>query len=397
MNSTSFSIWCHAHDLLDEGPAETLTRLEATGLNTLGVAASYHAGRFLSPHNPKRKVVPLEGGVVYFRPKVERYPQQLKPVPSSLCTDMDPFSVISSVASRHGFRMHAWLVCLHNSRLGASQPSLTIENAFGDRYLHGLCPSQSAVRDFVVALSCDAARYPVQALDLEALAFMGYEHAYHHEKRGFATTRLDAFLLSLCFCPSCRSVFAQRGIDVDGCSMKVGAYIEKRFAGKVQAPPIDNDAQLLDAFQEVLGDEGLEILYARENKIITLTQAVRAAVRPDVELVLRTSFSPFFTGGKSALRPQAARKSEVPLMFTFFGANPDRIGPAAQEIQRECGSQRLHAGIMACAPDTENGPQLLDRYRALGQGWDGIHFYHYGLMPLTGLDWIAEALRDSQG
>ena len=80
-----------------------------------------------------------------------------------------PYETIASAAARHDMHMRAWLVMLHNSRLGSTQPTMTLQNAFGDRYLHGLCPNQPEVRDFAIAL-LGSRRFIRAALDLEALA-----------------------------------------------------------------------------------------------------------------------------------------------------------------------------------------------------------------------------------
>jgi len=387
-------MWCHVHDLLDEGPDEALMRMKDAGLNAVSVAGTYHVGRFLLPHNPRRKVVILEDGVTYFQPRAKTYPKPLQPVASTLCAGGDPYETIASAAARHDMHMRAWLVMLHNSRLGSTQPTMTLQNAFGDRYLHGLCPNQPEVRDFAIALASDAALYPVRALDLEALAFMGYEHPYHHEKRGMFLSPLDSFLLSICFCPACSTLFKARGINAEICRAKVQKYITGRLRGDVSAPGTADEAQLLAAFEEILGEDGLEMLKAREATIVTLARAIRKAVRPEVEVILRTSFSPFFTGGKSALRPEAARSTGLALMFTFFGAEPRSIRAEAERIHKECADQELHAGIMACAPDTNYPSQLEERYRALGERWASISFYHYGLMPLSNLGWIRAVLDD---
>ncbi len=337
-------------------------------------------------------MVILEDGVTYFQPRAKTYPKPLQPVASTLCASGDPYETIASAAARHDMHMRAWLVMLHNSRLGSTQPTMTLQNAFGDRYLHGLCPNQPEVREFAIALASDAARYPVQALDLEALAFMGYEHPYHHEKRGIALTRLDSFLLSLCFCSACRADLKARGVDAEACRAKVQDYLAGRLKGDTRAASAVDDAQLLAAFEEVLGADGVEILKAREETVVTLARAIREAVRPEVEVILRTTFSPFFTGGKSALRPDAARSTRLPLMFTFFGANSQSIGAEADSIRKECSEQSIHAGIMACAPDTNDASQLRERYHALGKGWSGVSFYHYGLMPVANMGWIRSLL-----
>ena len=67
--SMEYSIWVYPWDLLDAGVEHAVNELSDSGFTTLSVAATYHAGRLLLPHNPKRTVCFLEDGVAYFEPR----------------------------------------------------------------------------------------------------------------------------------------------------------------------------------------------------------------------------------------------------------------------------------------------------------------------------------------
>ena len=63
------SIFCFATDLADEGIETVLDNLQhRAGLGGITVAAAYHDGRDVFPHNPVRKVRFLESGAVFFEP-----------------------------------------------------------------------------------------------------------------------------------------------------------------------------------------------------------------------------------------------------------------------------------------------------------------------------------------
>ena len=63
------SIFCFATDLADEGIETVLDNVEQRGgLGGVTVAAAYHEGRDVFPHNPVRKVRFLESGAVFFPP-----------------------------------------------------------------------------------------------------------------------------------------------------------------------------------------------------------------------------------------------------------------------------------------------------------------------------------------
>ena len=60
------SVWSYPWDLHDLGLDAALGRLAAQGVNTVSLATSYHAGRFLQPGNPRRRVWFPQDGTVYY-------------------------------------------------------------------------------------------------------------------------------------------------------------------------------------------------------------------------------------------------------------------------------------------------------------------------------------------
>src|SRR5690242_4105274 len=49
------SMWTYPWDVQDIGINEVIAELGATGIDTISLATSYHAGRFLQPRSPRRK------------------------------------------------------------------------------------------------------------------------------------------------------------------------------------------------------------------------------------------------------------------------------------------------------------------------------------------------------
>ena len=45
-------LYAYAWDFIDEGLTTALDRIRSTGINTITLAASYHAGKFLRPDPP---------------------------------------------------------------------------------------------------------------------------------------------------------------------------------------------------------------------------------------------------------------------------------------------------------------------------------------------------------
>ena len=81
------------------------------------------------------------------------------------------------------------------------------------------------------------------------------------------TTRKTCMFLSLQTFSCCRSVFARhvarffkaRGINAEICRAKVQKIHYRALKGDVSAPGTADEAQLLAAFEEILGEDGLEM------------------------------------------------------------------------------------------------------------------------------------------
>ncbi|HLS32520.1 MAG TPA: Rid family hydrolase, partial [Brevibacterium sp.] len=123
------SVFSFAEDLLGEGLATVLDRVQATGADSLTLAASYHQSRDVFPHNPHGVTQYLSSGSSAFRPTTERY-GLLHPAPGDGRQDL--LADLVEAASARGMTAQAWAVLLHNSRLGRAHPDVTVHNALGD-------------------------------------------------------------------------------------------------------------------------------------------------------------------------------------------------------------------------------------------------------------------------
>ena len=154
------AIYAYAWDIAELGPSEFVVRMRALGLDTVSLAGAYHAGKFIRPKGKAGKVYFPEDGTVYFRPDLTRY-GEIKPLANSLLAERDMFG---ELCREREMATNAWMVLLHNTRLGSLHPRSTVENAFGDRYVYSLCPSAPEVREYAVALCKDVTdNYPVMA------------------------------------------------------------------------------------------------------------------------------------------------------------------------------------------------------------------------------------------
>ncbi|MBM3933139.1 MAG: hypothetical protein FJ319_02365 [SAR202 cluster bacterium] len=274
------AMFMYTWDLRDEGIDAVLGRVRGWGVDAISLAASYHGGYVVHPHNPRHKVYMIEDGTVYFHPQ-QRYfaDTPLKPKVAEVARDVDWFAAAGQRLDRYGMKLIAWTVCFHNTRLGLLHPNATVQNVLGDSYPHALCPSNESARLYARGLCRNlATEYPIHAIQIEATSFGGAFHDHHHQ--GYATVMepVESWLMSLCFCEACRKQAYVRGVDIESAAEAARAHLTTFFS----TAPV-RQAGLANTKQELL--ERVPAFTAVE------------AMRREVEISLYQQISAPFRGG----------------------------------------------------------------------------------------------------
>ncbi len=385
------SIYCYAWDLAEDGVDEAVQRFQDCGLNTVTLAGSYHAGKFLRPHGRHGKIYFPEDGTIYFRTDDSEF-GEIKPVANSLLRERD---VLREVCDRSALSVNGWMVLMHNSRLGAAYPHASVANAFGDRYVYNLCPSAPPAREYAVRLCVSISNdYPITGLRLETPGFLPFVHGYHHE---FGLVRQNSWLnglLGLCFCEHCIGGAHEAGIDAEGLQLRVAAAIETYLASEV-----DYSDDMADAFwlADIVLDPDLAAYFRWRCGVVTsLVEAIRAEVRADADIavipsVARPTGGAWYEGSDLAALAGAAGGVEV----CFYEPGVDRIMGDMLDVRRRIGDAgRIGAILRPGHPDLTDAGMVADAVAALARG--GIHdvgFYNYGHLRASALDWIAGAFQ----
>jgi hypothetical protein len=383
-------IWTYPWDVLDDGLGVSLSRIAQAGCNEISLAVSYHGAMLLLPHNPRRKVCFLEDGVVYFRPD-ERFYQgtPVRPVPSELTAQSDPLAVICEAAASQGLGTVAWTVTLHNSRLGLRFPEFTVENAFGDRYPYALCPAQPPIRQYVCGMVSDlSTRYPLAAVEIEALQFMRYPHAWTHAKEGVPRTGLIDTLLSLCFCPACTAA-ASRHVDAAGLRDRVRSALEAAFMSST--PDGGSSDPKSPAEVDALVPGYAAYTASRLETVTSLLREIRAATQAPLSAIIGTGVPerPWLVGVDLAAFAAACDT----LVFTCYRPEATEVEQDARFARAHSNGSRLYAGLQSIWPLARGAGDLAAKVSAVKRaGADGVSLYNYGLMPLPNLGWVKEAL-----
>src|SRR4051812_37444367 len=103
------AIYAYAWDLAETGVAVAAGEFRDLGLDTVTIAGSYHAGKFMRPHGKAGKVYFPDDGTVYFSADPARY-GKIKPVTNALLGERD---VLRELVEASGMAVNIWLVLLH--------------------------------------------------------------------------------------------------------------------------------------------------------------------------------------------------------------------------------------------------------------------------------------------
>jgi hypothetical protein len=403
------SIFAFATDLRDEGVDVVLDNVvQRAGLGAVSLAVAYHHARDVFPHSPARKVRFLEGGTVFFRPQERRYERlAIKPRVSDLARAADPLAELVRKGAGRSIDVHAWTVFLHNYTLGRSHPDCVERNAFGDPYLTDLCPANPEVRAYVAALAADVARYGVRTIVAESLHYHPLEHGYHHERYLIELGASASFLLGLCFCEHCLAAARRLGVDAGTVRRAAAREIERVFDSE---PPASGPEVLFAEVADLAAGEMEGYLRAREETVSSLVAEVAGALAgSEARLAFMDpsgAAKGYATGRPTGdpspsigwrfgidLRALEARCDQLEIVG--YAADPARLRTDL-ESYREVASPdaQLAAILRPMAPDCDRAENLARKVELCAElGLVRVDFYHYGLMRLRNLDWVAEAVR----
>ena len=402
-------MFAFASDLRDEGMEAVLDNVSGrAGLDGVTLAAAYHHGRDIFPHNPLHKVHFLEGGTVFFQPQATRYRGlRLQPQVSRLAGESDVLADLCRRASARSLRVRAWTVFLHNYALGEAHPECACRNAFGDGHLTDLCPANPDVRAYVRALSADIGAHGAAAVVAESLHYHGLEHGFHHERYFIELGALGRYLLGLCFCEHCVAAARGQGIEAGSVRDAVRAELERRFARDPKPEPPELSREQVGAFA------GGELAAYHESRAATVTSLVFEAAE-----AARAEGAGFaFIDLSGAVKGYATGRPEgepAPAVAWQFGIDVPEIAAACGQVEAigyAADPERLRFDLAAyrtgigphaklsvilrpMAPDCDSAHNLAAKLAVARQA-NAVEagFYHYGFMRLESLDLIREAIQ----
>lgn len=384
------AILSYAWDLAEHGVENAVSSFTEMGLDTVSMAGTYHAGKFLRPQGKSGKVCFPEDGTAYFRHDDTRY-GAIKPVPNSILTETD---VLAQLCDDGRMNINVWLVLMHNTRLGMQHPDAVVRNAFGDPYFYNLCPSAPAARDYAIGLARDVTeRYPISGISLEAPGFTPYAHGYHHEMSFVRQDPMFEGLMGLCFCAHCVTAATARGIEAKGLKAEVAARIASFLDSDVDIP---EDMGRAFWMAEIATNSDLRAyLDFRAEQVTSLVAEIRDRVRADCDVAVIPSVARP-TGGAWYEGTDLRAVAEITgiIEACFYEPSAARIAADLFDLKHRVPDDTRIRGILRPSyPDIENKAEFLAAVDILVKGGvTDLAFYNFGHQRRKNLEWIGDAL-----
>ena len=391
----NFSIWTYPWDVADDGVGDALATIrDVAGCNGVSLTAAYHNLTQLRPHSRGPKVYMGEGGVAYFKTDPSKY-GRIRPVESKLVGEIDVFRAIESTKASFGLDLNAWTVVLHNSRLATTYPDCAMHTVLGDPFRHHLCPSNPESLHYAVALASDlASSYDLRTIELEAMGFQPFLHQTHHPKVGAPLGDWGDYLLSICFCPSCKRRGEDAGVDVGSVARLVESEVLGILQGDSDEAPVNSD----EAGRELWEAEHSEFAaYAEtlENSVVTLVSEVKTAV----EAVAETKVLIIGRGiERKALLSDAslarAAQSADGLITAVYNQTPAETAQSLSIALDQAAGGEVILGHQTHYPEIPNSEAWREKVSvSIEGGATGLTFYNYGISTMNQLRGIKRALQ----
>lgn len=230
---TRFGMFAYPWDALQVGPERLLDDVAEMGITQLYVSACYHSGDFIAPRWKSAVAHSAEANVAHLPLPADTF-RDLAARPGRIALENPGlFDELKTAGEARGIELVGWTIALHNSSLAETHPDAAIENCFGDRLPHGLCPANPRVRQYAVDMVAGLGRTGhFGRLLVESLSYLLQGHGHPHELWGVRLDPATRLLTSLCFCPSCLAAGRQAGVD--GTSLR--QRLARRLSQQWQSP-----------------------------------------------------------------------------------------------------------------------------------------------------------------
>jgi hypothetical protein len=235
-------------------------------------------------------------------------------------------------------------------------------------------------------------------VELESPNYIGYIHHMHHERTPVNHGDFELFLLSLCFCDSCRAMATAAGIDVDAIQAWVRETLDHRlnedwYTGEWRKRNMEDLYALLLHRPELI-----EFIRARERVVTSLVQEAREiSVRGGSKLFAISSiFAPpanqAWTEGSDLLG--LSEVADALTVCSYYPTVTEYFDDLRFALSLVPQKQKVITGLKAFMPVAVSKDLLLQQVAvAKSLGISNFAFSNYSCIDRTRLGWLAEAVK----
>lgn len=251
------TMFAYPWDMKVDGVAESVGLVANAGCRQLALAVAYHSADVLAPRREHRAQAMVEANVAHLALRGAFSGLALRT--GTLAAQYPGLGAeIARAADQAGIGLTAWVILCHNSALATEQPAASLEDCFGGRSGHALCPSNPKVRTYALELCRQVLEIGIfDELFVESAAYLVAPHGHPHEIAAVRDDPATRYLRSLCFCPSCLSSGSSMGIDGRELREWVKRALSQTWNSEVglvrRADPGDELASLLVARADLAG------------------------------------------------------------------------------------------------------------------------------------------------
>ncbi|MCO5090935.1 hypothetical protein [Bosea sp. (in: a-proteobacteria)] len=371
--------WVYPWDIHAGGVDRVLGEIRDLGLTGIELTSNYHAIATLAARGEGRRVLYTEHGGVFFPARAERY-GRIKPEvwPDDEIVRIWP--EVSERSAKLGLRLNAWTIGQFQPWITRQVPECSKVLPTGDRVPATTCPCNTDVQEFFCAMGADlSSQFPVDLIELEGIGFHKFQYGWVRPRILIDIAPWTEWLLSLCFCESCKARARRAGLDPDGLQARVRIEIERCFNAQSDTDPAgpleEMRAAWLDRDPDLAG-----YLQCREDAVVDLVRNMADAVGEASQARLGV-WAPVEVDGSEGVKLERV---------------VDKIGAVIvwhPEMRRE-EAARIRRLTAAATPRVElthfqasgwpHGPTSpgfrAELEAAIANAVDQISFYNYGLM-----------------
>ncbi len=393
---TDLGIFLYPWDAAHEGVADVVRRLADLGVGRINVATAYHSAETLAPVRTTNVFHRAEANVLHMPVAAGTFSDAAVPMGTLATERPELFPELAARTADTGMRLSSWVVSGHNSSLAVGDPDLAIENCFGDRSTHGLCPANPRTATLFDELVAGVARTGhFDEVFVESLSYLLWGHGHPHELWAVRLDPVARYLLSLCFCPHC---LARAGDAGDRLRPWVVSFLHARWNDPISITRDAGDGAELTAL--LVGNEDLAAYTAMRIGVVgDLSQrVVDTAHSADTELALTGAVwgRPASLNWTEGIEP--GRIATIADVFTMQAYLPT-LGEVAAEldvVKSLVGDRpaRLRLAQTLWLDHHASLDVLLSKVdAAVAVGVEEIDLYNYSMAPAPMIGWIEAVAR----